>query len=198
MNDQSTSLHSATAAAADRQMEKRAERAKELLSSRYKGLRRSQERKAARRLELEQRMTKTDGIASPALTESQKSILRSELARKEVLAEKESRRKMTTANFEPLAVVGRGEFGEVTLVRSTSKSGDGIFALKSMKKEFMRRKNQTHHIRAEREALSMADDRYQWLTHLHCSFQDESNLYGNGLFARWRPDGPLNPGRCVF
>lgn len=188
MNDQSTSLHSAAAAAADCQMEKRAERAKELLSARYKGLRRSQERKAARRLELEQRMTKADGIASPALTESQKSILRSELARKEVLAEKESRRKMTTADFEPLAVVGRGAFGEVTLVRSTSKSGDGIFALKSMKKEFMRRKNQTHHIRAEREALSMADDRYQWLTHLHCSFQDESNLY---MVMDFMPGGDL-------
>ena len=186
---QSTSLHSATAAAADRQMEKRAERAKELLSSRYKGLRRSQERKAARRLELEQRMTKTDGIASAGLTESQKSILRSELARKEVLAEKESRRKMTTSDFEPLAVVGRGAFGEVTLVRSTSKSGDNsIFALKSMKKEFMRRKNQTHHIRAEREALSMADDRYQWLTHLHCSFQDESNLY---MAMDFMPGGDL-------
>eukprot|EP00563_Minutocellus_polymorphus_P004292 CAMPEP_0181036304 /NCGR_PEP_ID=MMETSP1070-20121207/8778_1 /TAXON_ID=265543 /ORGANISM="Minutocellus polymorphus, Strain NH13" /LENGTH=642 /DNA_ID=CAMNT_0023113907 /DNA_START=18 /DNA_END=1948 /DNA_ORIENTATION=+ len=190
MKDQSTSLHPATAAA-DRQMEQRAERAKELLSSRYKGLRRAQERKAARRLELEQRMTKIgiDGVGSTALTESQKSILRSELARGEVLAEKESRRKLTTSDFEPLVVVGRGAFGEVALVRSTSKSGDSkVFALKSMKKEFMRRKNQTHHIRAEREALSMADDRYQWLTHLHCSFQDESNLY---MVMDFMPGGDL-------
>jgi serine/threonine kinase 38 len=174
---------------ADRQMEQRAVRAKELLSSRYTGLRRAQERKAARRLELEQRMAKIDGVGGTALTESQKGVLRSELARGEVQAEKESRRKITTNDFEALVVIGRGAFGEVSLVRSTSKRGDGkIFALKSMKKESMRRKNQTHHVRAEREALSLADDRYQWLTHLHHSFQDESNLY---MVMDFMPGGDL-------
>ena len=160
MKDQRRQIHHPTTEVADRQMEQRAERAKELLSARYKGLRRAQERKAARRLQLEQRMAKIDGAA---LTESQKGVLRSDLAREEVLAEKESRRKMTTNDFEPLLVIGRGAFGEVTLVRtSTSKSGDGkIYAIKSMKKEHMRQKHQTHHVRAEREALSMADDRYQ-------------------------------------
>ena len=171
-------------------MEQRAERAKELLSARYKGLRRAQERKAARRLQLEQRMAKIDGVSGTALTENQKGVLRSELAREEVLAEKESRRKITTNDFEPLLVIGRGAFGEVTLVRtSTSKSGDGsIYAIKSMKKEHMRQKHQTHHVRAEREALSMADDRYQWLTHLHHSFQDESNLY---MVMDFMPGGDL-------
>ena len=187
MKDQRRQIHHTTTEVADRQMEQRAERAKELLSARYKGLRRAQERKAARRLQLEQRMAKIGGTA---LTESQKGVLRSELAREEVLAEKESRRKMTTNDFEPLLVIGRGAFGEVTLVRtSTSKSGDGkIYAIKSMKKEHMRQKHQTHHVRAEREALSMADDRYQWLTHLYHSFQDESNLY---MVMDFMPGGDL-------
>ena len=189
MKDQ-RQFHQPTTEVADREMEQRAERAKELLSARYKGLRRAQERKAARRLQLEQRMAKIDGEGGTALTESQKGVLRSELARKEVLAEKESRRKITTNDFEPLLVIGRGAFGEVTLVRtSTSKSGDGkIYAIKSMKKEHMRHKHQTHHVRAEREALSMADDRYQWLTHLHHSFQDESNLY---MVMDFMPGGDL-------
>lgn len=189
MKDQ-RQLHHPTTEVADRQMEQRAERAKELLSARYKGLRRAQERKAARRLQLEQRIAKIDGVEGTALTESQKGLLRSELAREEVKAEKESRRKITTNDFEPLLVIGRGAFGEVVMSRSTSKSDYGkIYAIKSMKKDhIMRNKHQTHHVRSEREALSMADARYQWLTHLHYSFQDASNLY---MVMDFMPGGDL-------
>eukprot|EP00562_Extubocellulus_spinifer_P013585 CAMPEP_0178556954 /NCGR_PEP_ID=MMETSP0697-20121206/9643_1 /TAXON_ID=265572 /ORGANISM="Extubocellulus spinifer, Strain CCMP396" /LENGTH=597 /DNA_ID=CAMNT_0020190007 /DNA_START=247 /DNA_END=2040 /DNA_ORIENTATION=+ len=188
-------------AAADREMEQRAARAKELLQRRYSQLQRNQQRKADRRLTLEKRMSVADGLA-----ESQKRVLRTELARGEVQAEKEFRRRVTPADFEPLAVIGRGAFGEVTLVRrcrssntTTAATGGGnnaaesvaygkVYALKSMNKDRMVRKNQVHHIKAEREALSMADERYQWLTHLHYSFQDETTLY---MVLEYMPGGDL-------
>lgn len=51
------------------------------------------------------------------LPEEQKKVLRQDLEYEEVQVSKESRKKVTTADFESLAVIGRGAFGEVRLVR---------------------------------------------------------------------------------
>ena len=66
-----------------------------------------------------------------------------------------------------LAVIGRGAFGEVRLVRTTSHDKVEIFALKSMKKEMMIVKNQVGHVRAERDVLAEANTENRWLTVLH-------------------------------
>jgi len=118
----------AAMAAADKEMEERANRAKELLSSRYRGLRIDQEARQTRKMQLERRMT--------GLTEEKKQTLRSVLEQEEQQVQKESRKKATTADFESLAVIGRGAFGEVRLVRRRNRSADQkpqIYALKSMK-----------------------------------------------------------------
>merc|ERR1719276_217160 len=49
-------------------------------------------------------------------------------------------------------------------------------------------KNQVGHVKAEREALSKADDNNRWLTVLHYSFQDESHLY---MVMEFMPGGDL-------
>jgi len=49
------------------------------------------------------------------LPEQEKQTYRARLAEEETLALKESRKKTTTADFESLAVIGRGAFGTLFL-----------------------------------------------------------------------------------
>lgn len=115
------------------------------------------------------------------MPENKKQDLRRALEDEENKIAKETRKRMCPADFESLAVIGRGAFGEVRLVRRRGKKEDPatgqIFALKSMKKEMMVVKNQVHHVKAERDALAKADTENQWLTVLHYSFIDETHLY---------------------
>mmetsp|Transcript_6414 Transcript_6414/g.9726 ORF Transcript_6414/g.9726 Transcript_6414/m.9726 type:complete len:615 (-) Transcript_6414:554-2398(-) len=173
-------------AAADKEMEERANRAKELLSSRYRGLRDDQKAKHDRKMQLERNMI--------GLPEEKKRVLRSVLEHEENQVQKESRKKITPADFESLAVIGRGAFGEVRLVRRrpTSNKNDPnkgrIYALKSMKKEMMVMKNQVGHVKAERDVLATADEKNRWLTVLHYSFQDQTHLY---MVMEFMPGGDL-------
>uniref|UniRef100_A0A7R9ZTS3 non-specific serine/threonine protein kinase n=1 Tax=Pseudo-nitzschia arenysensis TaxID=697910 RepID=A0A7R9ZTS3_9STRA len=169
-------------AAADKEMEERANRAKELLSRRYVGLKRQQEARQGRKMQLERQMI--------GMAEDKKQQLRRHLEHEEMLIQKDSRKQVTTADFESLAVIGRGAFGEVRLVRSKPKRDEPvqIFALKSMKKEMMILKNQVGHVRAEREALSKASAENKWLTSLYYSFVDESHLY---MVMEFLPGGDL-------
>jgi serine/threonine protein kinase len=129
------------------------------------------------------------------LPEEKKKEIRQRLEHEEVQISKEARKKVTTADFESLAVIGRGAFGEVRLVRrKANKKENGvptdskIFALKTMKKEMMVVKNQVGHVKAERDALAIADEDNRWLTLLHYSFTDESNLY---MVMEFMPGGDL-------
>ena len=134
------------------------------------------------------------------LSEDKKKEIRQQLEQEEVQISKESRKKVTTAEFESLAVIGRGAFGEVRLVRKKSnkrENGGGggvaqydqkIYALKSMKKEMMVVKNQVGHVKAERDVLATADESNRWLTVLYYSFTDESHLY---MVMEYLPGGDL-------
>lgn len=142
-----------------------------------------QEDRKSRKMQLERQMV--------GMPEDKKQVLRRDLEQEEMLAQKDSRKKVSPSDFESLAVIGRGAFGEVRLVRHASKSKKGeiqIFALKSMKKDMMVMKNQVGHVRAEREALSKADSDNKWLTALHYSFVDESYLY---MVMEFLPGGDL-------
>jgi len=162
-------------------MEERANRAKELLSKRYHGLKRQQEDKHHRKMQLERQMV--------GLPEQKKLELRRVLEQEEMNIQKETRRRV---DFESLAVIGRGAFGEVRLVRRKGRPDDPatgqIFALKSMKKEMMVVKNQVHHVKAERDALAAAEEENRWLTVLHYSFFDETHLY---MAMDYMPGGDL-------
>ena len=47
------------------------------------------------------------------LSEEQKSTCRQELGRREVQTMRDARKRLSTADFDSLAIIGRGAFGEV-------------------------------------------------------------------------------------
>jgi serine/threonine kinase 38 len=73
---------------------------------------------------------------------------------------------MSTKDFIPLTVIGKGAFGEVRVCRE--KKTNQIVAIKKMKKSEMLQKNQISHVRAERDVLSNANT--SWIVNLKCSF----------------------------
>jgi serine/threonine kinase 38 len=91
---------------------------------------------------------------------------------------------MNIRDFEPLGLIGRGAFGEVRVCRF--KETGEVFAIKKMKKSEMKKKNQTLHIRTEKDVLSEAQT--QWIVGLNFSFQDEEFLY---LVMDYLPGGDL-------
>ncbi|XP_065052228.1 serine/threonine-protein kinase MRCK alpha-like isoform X1 [Rhopilema esculentum] len=75
--------------------------------------------------------------------------------------------------FETLNVIGRGAFGEVSLVKL--KSTERVYAMKTLNKWEMLKRAETACFKEERDVLAFGDKR--WVTKLHYSFQDERNLY---------------------
>ena len=61
------------------------------------------------------------------------------------------RKRITVNDFELLQIIGRGAFGEVRICR-IKETGE-IVAMKKMKKIEMVQKNQTVHVKAERDVL---------------------------------------------
>ncbi|CAG9315864.1 unnamed protein product [Blepharisma stoltei] len=107
------------------------------------------------------------------LSSSERSMIKQEILHKEAELLREKRQKITVYDFESIAIIGKGAFGEVRVVR---KKGTGeVFALKKMDKAEMVCKNQIQHIKAERDVLAHSEN--PWIVDLKCSFQDEKYLY---------------------
>ena len=96
---------------------------------------------------------------------------------------RQARKKMNITEFEPLAIIGRGAFGEVRVCRQIN-TGD-IVAVKKMRKEDMLNKNQLMHVRTEKEIMTASNP---WIVKLKYSFQDELFLY---LVMDFLPGGDL-------
>jgi len=99
---------------------------------------------------------------------------------------RQSRKRFTVDDFETIAIIGRGAFGEVRVVRRNDTHNKEVYAMKSMRKKDMINKHQVAHIRAERDLLAAADN--TWLVKLHFSFQDDEYLY---LVMEYCPGGDL-------
>lgn len=92
-------------------------------------------------------------------------------------------------DFDKIAVIGRGAFGEVRLVKD--KQTGKISAMKMLKKTEMMRKNQVQHVRTERNLMADSGENSQfneWIVGLHCSFQDDEYLY---LVMEFLPGGDM-------
>ena len=145
----------------------RADATKALLERRYAEKAKAREDMEARTAALEAK------LAEEGLTDAQREELVKAHREMERQVMRTARKRVSAADFESLAVIGRGAFGEVRLVRE--KSTKRVFAMKSMIKEAMIMKNQVEHVHAERDVLASAEN--PRVVTLHYSFQDDDNLY---------------------
>jgi len=107
------------------------------------------------------------------LSINDKLEIKESIKKKEIEFLRKSRQKLSIFQFEPINIIGKGAFGEVRVCKY--KENGKIYAVKKMKKEIMKKKNQSFHIRTERDILKSIDS--PWITKLYYSFQDEKYLY---------------------
>ncbi|KXT03960.1 hypothetical protein AC578_9295 [Pseudocercospora eumusae] len=120
----------------------------------------------------------------PQLSEGRKETKRNAMRKSEANFLRFLRTSEKPQNYNTLKIIGKGAFGEVRLVQ---RKHDGkIYALKSLIKQEMHKKDQLAHVRAERDILANADS--PWLVKLHTSFQDGTFLY---MLMEFLPGGDL-------
>lgn len=124
-------------------------------------------------------------IRNPAIPKDKKRQEAELVAKKESNFLRFLRTKETPSNFHTIKVIGKGAFGDVKLVQR--KSDGKIYALKSLVKTEMFKRDQLAHVRAERDIMADSKDN-PWLVKLHASFQDYAYLY---LLMEFLPGGDL-------
>jgi serine/threonine-protein kinase LATS1/2 len=127
----------------------------------------SYKQRMSRRIQLENEMTKI-GLSS----EAQKQM-RKMLSQKESNYIRLKRAKMDKSMFVKIKPIGVGAFGEVTLVRKIDTKH--LYAMKTLRKADVLKRNQVAHVKAERDILAEADN--EWVVKLYYSFQDSDILY---------------------
>lgn len=120
-----------------------------------------------RRMKLEQEMAKR-GLDEPT-SEQMRRIL----YQKESNFLRLKRAKMHKDMFKTVKPLGIGAFGVVSLVRKVDTNK--LYAMKTLRKADVLRRNQVAHVKAERDILAEADN--EWVVKLFFSFQDVENLY---------------------
>ncbi|KAF8709076.1 AGC NDR protein kinase, partial [Rhizoctonia solani] len=132
-----------------------------------------------RRVELEQRLQ-----GDAVMTEDRKVRQLQNLGRKESTFLRLRRTKLGLEDFRTVKVIGKGAFGEVRLVQKTDTGK--IYAMKTLQKAEMLKRDQLAHVRAERDVLAESDS--PWVVQLYYSFQDPAYLY---LIMEFLPGGDL-------
>ncbi|KAF4122531.1 protein-serine/threonine kinase [Geosmithia morbida] len=131
-----------------------------------------------RQSELEQK------LQDPSQSAARREQLWSNAGRKEAQYLRFLRTKDKPENYTTVKIIGKGAFGEVKLVQ---KKGDGkIFAMKSLIKTEMFKKDQLAHVRSERDILAESDS--PWVVKLYTTFQDPYFLY---MLMEFLPGGDL-------
>lgn len=127
----------------------------------------SHKQRVFRRVQLETEMAKI------GLSEEAQCQMRKMLSQKESNYIRLKRAKMDKSMFTKIKPIGVGAFGEVTLVRKIDTNH--LYAMKTLKKANVLKRNQVAHVKAERDILAEADN--EWVVKLYYSFQDKDNLY---------------------
>lgn len=121
-----------------------------------------------RKNQLEKEMSKV------GLSDATQIEMRKMLNQKESNYIRLKRAKMDKSMFHKIKPIGVGAFGEVTLV-SKIDTTDHLYAMKTLRKADVLKRNQVAHVKAERDILAEADN--NWVVKLYYSFQDKDNLY---------------------
>ncbi|KAF9294858.1 Serine/threonine-protein kinase [Linnemannia elongata] len=134
--------------------------------------------RSERRIELERKLETEPG------SEERKHRQLAALGRKESQFLRLRRTRLGLDDFVTVKVIGKGAFGEVRLVQKLD-SGK-IYAMKTLRKADMFKKDQLAHVKAERDVL--AESESPWVVQLYYSFQDPQYLY---LIMEFLPGGDL-------
>lgn len=143
----------------------------------------SHKQRIYRRLQLETEMTKI-GLSAQAQCQMRKM-----LCQKESNYNRLKRTKMDKSMFTKIKLIGVGAFGEVTLVRKIDTHQ--LYAMKTLRKVDVLKRNQVAHVKAERDILAEADN--EWVVKLYFSFQvskiEITLLLCVELLTKWRLSG---------
>ncbi|CCE63697.1 hypothetical protein TPHA_0F02150 [Tetrapisispora phaffii CBS 4417] len=131
-----------------------------------------------RRVELETE------LASHDWSDERKSRQLTSLGKKESQFLRLRRTRLSLEDFQTVKVIGKGAFGEVRLVQKVDTGK--IYAMKTLLKSEMYKKDQLAHVKAERDVLAGSDS--PWVVSLYYSFQDAQYLY---LIMEFLPGGDL-------
>lgn len=131
-----------------------------------------------RRVEVEKRLQDEQS------SQEKKNRQLQSLGRKESQYLRLRRTRLGLDDFVTVKVIGKGAFGEVRLVQACDTGK--IYAMKTLRKSEMMKKDQLAHVKAERDVLAESDS--PWVTQLYFSFQDTQYLY---LIMEFLPGGDL-------
>lgn len=131
-----------------------------------------------RQSEMEQR------LADPNQSQSRKEQTWSNAGKMEGKYLRFLRTKDSPKNYTTIKIIGKGAFGEVKLVQK--KQDSKVYAMKSLVKTEMFKKEQLAHVRAERDILAESDS--PWVVKLFTTFQDADFLY---MLMEFLPGGDL-------
>ncbi|KAF8529031.1 AGC/NDR protein kinase [Hysterangium stoloniferum] len=132
-----------------------------------------------RRVELERKLA-----ADTTVSDERKHRQLLSLGKKESTFLRLRRTRLGLDDFRTVKVIGKGAFGEVRLVQKVDTGR--IYAMKTLLKSEMLKKEQLAHVRAERDVL--AESNSPWVVQLYYSFQDSAYLY---LIMEFLPGGDL-------
>lgn len=121
----------------------------------------SHKQRMFRRMQLETEMAKI-GLSPDAQRQMRKM-----LSQKESNYIRLKRAKMDKSMFNKIKTIGVGAFGEVTLVQKIDTNH--LYAMKTLRKADVLKRNQVAHVKAERDILAEADN--EWVVKLYYSFQ---------------------------
>eukprot|EP00127_Corallochytrium_limacisporum_P006812 Clim_evm27s236 gene=Clim_evmTU27s236 len=99
---------------------------------------------------------------------------------------RQRRTRLSLRDYNLLAQVGAGAFGQVFLARRKTGPNQEVCALKRMVKSSLLKDEHVHHIKNERNVLRLATS--EWLVSLLEAFQDEHHVY---LVMEYVPGGDM-------
>ncbi|PVG03664.1 kinase-like protein [Serendipita vermifera] len=132
-----------------------------------------------RRVEIETKL-----VNDASMSDEKKRKQLAQLGKTESTFLRLRRTKIGLNDFRTVKLIGKGAFGEVRLVQKVDTGK--IYAMKTLQKDEMVKRDQLAHVRAERDVL--AESNSPWVVQLFYSFQDSAYLY---LVMEFLPGGDL-------
>lgn len=123
-------------------------------------------------------------IHDPNVSQTRKEATWNQSGRQEGRFLRFLRTRAKPEDYKTIKIIGKGAFGEVKLVQK--KADNRIYAMKSLVKTEMFKRDQLAHVRAERDVLAESDS--PWVVKLYTTFQDQNFLY---MLMEFLPGGDL-------